>query len=73
MKDIWGEIHPINEVDITSNPGMDYEKIVKLEVIAYMRGKINGDDALKCAVALGKRHFAIHTLFTYLKDYIVKG
>ena len=57
----------------TSNPGMDYEKIVKSEVIAYMRGKIEGDDALKCAVALGKRHFAIHTLFTYLKDYIVKG
>ena len=57
----------------TSNPGMDYEKIVKLEVIAYMRDKIEGDDALKCAVALGKRHFAIHTLFTYLKNYIVKG
>lgn len=57
----------------TSNPGMDYEKIVKLEVIAYMRDKIEGDDALKCAVALGKRHFAMHTLFIYLKDYIVKG
>ena len=57
----------------TSNPGMDYEQIVKTEVIAYMRGKINGDDALKCAVALGKRHFAMHTLFTCLKDYIVKG
>jgi hypothetical protein len=57
----------------TSNPGMDYEKVVKLEVISYMRGKINGDDALKCAIALGKRHFAMHTLFTYLKDYIVKG
>ena len=57
----------------TSNPGLDYEQIVKTEVIAYMRGKINGDDALKCAVALGKRHFAMHTLFTYLKEYIVKG
>ena len=57
----------------TSNPGMDYEKIVKSEVIAYMRDKIEGDNALKCAVALGKRHFAMHTLFTYFKNYIVKG
>jgi hypothetical protein len=39
----------------------------------YLTDKIDGDDALKCAVALGKRQFAIHTLFDYLKDYVVKG
>ena len=56
-----------------SKPGKDYTKLADRCVIDYLNGRINGDDALKCAVALGKRQFAMHTLFDYLKDYVVKG
>lgn len=56
-----------------NNSDKDYEKIVRECVISYMRDKIIGDDALKCAIALGKRDFAMRVLFTYLKDYVVKG
>ena len=56
-----------------NNPGKDYIKLADRCVIDYLNGRINGDDALKCAVALGKRQFAMHTLFDYLKDYVVKG
>lgn len=55
------------------NPDKDYAKIVRECVISYMRDKIIGDEALKCAIALKKRDFAMRVLFTYLKDYVVKG
>jgi hypothetical protein len=56
-----------------SNPGKDYTKLADRCVMDYLNDRIDGDDALKCAVALGKRQFAMHTLFDYLKDYVVKG
>lgn len=56
-----------------NRPEKDYEKTANQCVSEYLRGKIPGDNALKCAIALGKRHFAFNTLFVYLKDYVVRG
>ena len=53
--------------------GKDYERIVRDCVREYLENRITGSDALKCAVALGERQFAMHVLFDAFKGNIVKG
>ena len=50
-----------------STSGIDYEKDFSLCVRRYLRDKIRKSDALKCAIALGRRQFAYDVLLFYIE------
>lgn len=55
------------------NGGKDYKELIAKRCRQYINLKINPDEALRCAVALGKRSFAFEVLLDRIEPNAVKG
>ena len=55
------------------NGGKDYKELVAKRCRQYINLKINPDEALQCAIALGKRSFAFAVLLDRIEPNAVKG
>ncbi|OGO90484.1 MAG: hypothetical protein A2Y17_12110 [Clostridiales bacterium GWF2_38_85] len=58
---------------VYENVGKDYKELIAKRCRQYINLKINPDEALRCAVALGKRSFAFEVLLDRIEPNAVKG